>query len=93
MLWFSEHLHLGDEGRAGAQERARMSVGDLFTPNLGFAYIKEELTGYSQQEGTNPTAIALLNCSSFLGAERLLEYKSQRDHGARPERRQGWQQH
>ena len=37
MLWFSEYLHLGDEGRAGAQERARMSVGDLFTPSLGFA--------------------------------------------------------
>ena len=39
MLWFSEHLHLGDEGRAGAQERARMSVGDLFTPCLGFAEV------------------------------------------------------
>ena len=39
MLWFSEHLHLGDEGRAGAQERARMSVGDLFTPSLGFAEV------------------------------------------------------
>ena len=39
MLWFPEHLHLGDEGRAGAQERARMSVGDLFTPSLGFAEV------------------------------------------------------
>ena len=37
MLWFSEHLHLGDEVRAGAQEWVRMSVGDLFTPSLGFA--------------------------------------------------------
>ena len=39
MLWFSEHLHLGDEGRAGAQGRARMSVDDLFTPSLGFAEV------------------------------------------------------
>ena len=39
MLWFSEHFHRGDEGRAGAQERARMSVGDLFTPSFGFAEV------------------------------------------------------
>ena len=39
MLWFSEHLHLGDEVRAGAQGQARMSVGDLFTPSLGFAEV------------------------------------------------------
>ena len=39
MLWFSEHLHLGDEGRVGAQGRAQLSVGDLFTPSLGFAEV------------------------------------------------------
>ena len=40
----------GGEGRAGAQERARMSVGDLFTPSLGFAEVswRWSATGMTQ---------------------------------------------
>ena len=51
MLWLSEHLHLGDEVRAGAQEWVRMSVGDLFTPSLGFVEVSRRWPWRHGDEG------------------------------------------